>query len=138
MNDLTHVPYARPVGTVVAGISTEHTPVGAVPVNPAGNVHVHKRTDGFAVASAICGFTAIVPLVSQVIGLAFGTLSLARIRRARRAGIELGGAKWALTGIVSSAFTLICWVGIFVAISLIGSSLSHSVESLNALTPPTP
>ncbi|UCC29092.1 MAG: hypothetical protein JSU86_12920 [Phycisphaerales bacterium] len=138
MNDLTHVPYARPAGTMVTGISTQHTPVLAASVNPAGNVQVHKRTDGFAVASAICGFTAIVPLVSQVIGLAFGTLSLARIRRARRAGIELGGAKWALTGIVSSAFTLICWVGIFVAISLIGSSLSHSVESLNTLMPPTP
>jgi hypothetical protein len=138
MNDLTHVPYARPVGVMVTGISTQDTPVLAASVNPAGNVQVHKRTDGFAVASAICGFTAIVPLVSQVIGLALGALSLVRIRRARRAGIELGGAKWALTCIVSSAFTLICWVGIFVAISLIGSSLSHSVESLNALMPPAP
>jgi len=138
MNDLTQAPYARPAGTMVTGISTQHTPVLAASANPAANVPVHKRTDGFAVASAICGFTAIVPLVSQVIGLAFGTLSLARIRRARRTGIELGGAKWALTGIVSSAFTLICWIGIFVAVSLIGSSLSYSVESLNALTPPNP
>lgn len=29
-----------------------------------------RKTDGFAIASAVCGITGIVPFVTQVIGLA--------------------------------------------------------------------
>ncbi|MGB2984595.1 MAG: hypothetical protein WBE26_01820 [Phycisphaerae bacterium] len=138
MNDLTRIPYAQPVRAAVTRVPTEEPPAGVTTVNPAQGVLVRRRTDEYAVASAICGFTAIVPLVSQVIGLALGLLSLSRIRRARRAGIELAGAKWAAVGIFSSAFALMCWIGIFIGMTLLTSSFSHSAESLSGLLPPTP
>ncbi len=138
MSDLTHVPYARPVQTTVTRVEAQLPLVSPVGVAAAGGTLGRCRTDGFAVASAICGMTAIIPFVSQVIGLGFAVVSLTRIRRARRAGIGLVGAKWAAVGMISSGFALICWVGIFVAMGLLNSSLSHSVDSLNVLLPVTP
>ena len=153
MNDLTPIPYARPVHVAVArrvacpsrrrrhgGAALGHAtyPMGVTAATNGTGALVRRRTEGFAVASAICGFTAIIPVVSQVIGLTLGMISLARIRRARRAGVELAGAKWAAAGIITSGFALFGWLAIFVAMSLIGSSLSHSAGSLNTLLQQTP
>ncbi len=132
MSDLTHIPYARPAGTAVTRVA-DGFPATVAPVSGAGSAIVRHRTDGFAVASAICGFTAIVPVVSQVIGLVLGIVSLARIRRAKRAGIEVRGTRWAVAGISCSGFALLCWVAIFVAMSVLTTSLSHSTQSLDAL-----
>jgi hypothetical protein len=82
--------------------------------------------------------TAIIPVLSQVIGLCFGVISLVRIRRACRLGNRLGGAKWAAVGMVSSGFALICWVGVFLVIGIVNSSFSHCADSLNTLFPVTP
>jgi hypothetical protein len=127
-----HIPYARPVETAVTRVA-DGLPATVAPAAGANSAIVRQRTDGFAVASAICGFTAIVPLVSQVIGLVLGIVGLARIRRARRAGIEVRGTRWAVAGITCSGFALLCWVAVFVAMSALGTSLSHSSQSLDAL-----
>jgi hypothetical protein len=93
----------------------------------------HGRTDGLAIASTICGFTAIVPIVSQVIGLILGIVSLSRIRRAKRRGEPRSGAKWAVTGILSSGFALLGWVGLFVLLNRLSTSLEQSTGSLNGI-----
>lgn len=138
MNELTDIPYAQPVQATLAPVSAEVLPVAAMPVTGPDGGLVRRRTDGFAVASAICGFTAIVPVISQVIGLALGVLSLARIGRAKRQGVQLPGTRWAVVGITSSGFALICWLGIFVGMGLLSASLSHSTESLGVLIQPAP
>jgi hypothetical protein len=138
MNELARIPQALPIQ------NTEVVVPVARPVGPAAGQSashgalVGRRTDGFAVASAICGFTAIVPFVSQVIGLALGVLSLSRIRRARRHGLEIGGTRWAVAGIASSGFVLICWIGIIVALNLVSSTFAHSADSLGAVLQTTP
>jgi hypothetical protein len=136
MSELTHVPDARPVSVtaspVPSEIPTAH-PLGAYAPG-AGIVRVPK--DPFAVASAACGLAAIVPILFQVIGLVLGTIGLLRIRRARRNGVRLGGTVWAISGIVTSGFALVCWIGIFVAFNVLGSSLSNSVGSLSGLAQP--
>lgn len=93
----------------------------------------HVKTDPLAIASAACGFMGIVPIVMQVIGLALGAASLIRIRRAKRKGLTLKGSRWATTGIVTSAFALICWVGVFAALNTVSSSISGSTNSLDSL-----
>ncbi len=132
MPEVMPIPYARPAGTAVTRVA-DGLPTTVAPAPGANTAIVRHRTDGFAVASAICGFTAIVPVVSQVIGLVLGIVSLVRIRRARRAGIEVRGTRWAVAGVASSGFALLCWVAIFVAMSVLTTSLSHSSQSLDAL-----
>lgn len=132
MPDLMHIPYARPASTAVTRVA-DGLPATVAPGSGADAAIVRHRADGYAVASAICGFTAIVPLLSQVIGLVLGIVGLARIRRARRAGIEVRGTRWAVAGITCSGFALLCWVAIFVAMSALGTSLSHSSQTLNTL-----
>ena len=138
MSDLTRIPRAEPVRAAARRVPMEEPPAGVTAVNPAQGVLERRRTDEYAVASAICGFTAIVPLVSQLIGLALGLLSLSRIRRARRAGIELAGAKWAAAGIFSSGFVLMCWIAIFIGMMLLTSSFSHSAEALSGFQSSSP
>ena len=100
---------------------------------PGGNWPVVGRTDTLAVASAVCGFTAIVPVVSQVMGLALGIASLMRIRRARRYGSPLRGRGWALAGIFSSGFVLLSWIAIFAVMSAVSNSLTHTAHVLGSL-----
>jgi hypothetical protein len=138
MNDLTPIPYAKPISVTVTPVSSDHATAETLPAGVAPPTLVRSRTEGFAVASAICGFTAIVPLVSQVIGLAFGMISLSRIRRSRRAGIELAGTRWALAGITSSGFALFCWIAIFVAMGMLSDSLANSASSLSTLLEQSP
>ena len=122
-----HVPLARPVHVTAI-------PIGLNAGDPVGGTAiVRHRTDGFAIASAVCGLTAIIPVVSQVIGLGLGVASFVRLRRARRAGVKLGGRGWAITGIVSSGVALLGWIAVFVAFAAIGSSFSGSAETLSAL-----
>ncbi len=125
-------PTARPIETAITRVQVEPL----VPVEPPGSVHhpiVKKSTDHLAIASAVCGITAIVPIISQIMGLGLGIASLVRIRRARRAGIERAGKGWALTGIITSGIALIGWIALFVIMALISSSISGSADSLGAL-----
>ena len=77
---------------------------------PARSGSLLANTDRLALASLICGLTAIVPVASQVAGLVLGVSSLVRIRRVRRAGGTVGGTWAAWTGIAFSAVVLLCWV----------------------------
>lgn len=133
---LDHIPYAQPVQAIepVRGIPSAPTsPVVAVPYH-AGIAR--QRTDRFAIISAMLGFVGIIPVVCQVIGLVLGAISLARIRRARREGIELAGTKWAATGLVSNSLLLICWIGIFAVMIGLRVTFSHSAQTLHGLLPP--
>lgn len=133
MQGLEPVPQANYIPVPVTRIVPDDAPL-AVPGQSVGAlVPAPIKTDGFAVASAICGFVAIIPIVSQVIGLACGVIGLCRIRRARRVGVRIDGARWAVAGIVSSGFALLCWVGTFVFIYLLRDNLLDSVGSLQSL-----
>ena len=126
-------PVARPVDIAVI-------PAPVVPIARALSrtddvryVVVKRTTEPFAVASAICGMTAIIPVLSQLVGLSLGVVSLVRLRRARRNGIDLAGKGWAIAGIVTSGFALIGWIGFAVALTSVGSSLLGSSDVLNSL-----
>jgi hypothetical protein len=97
-----------------------------------------QRTDGFAVASAVCGITGIVPFVTQVIGLICGLVGLARIRRARRCGLPVRGVGWAVTGMISSGFVLLCWVVVFAGFALVSSTFAETTESLGGVLKTSP
>ena len=126
-------PTARPLETAITRVHVEPL----LPAEPGrGGFHhpiVKQSTDHLAIASAVCGITAIVPIISQVMGLGLGIASIVRIRRARRAGIKLAGKAWALTGIITSGFALFGWIALFAIMAVIGTSMSGSADSLGAL-----
>jgi hypothetical protein len=125
---VTAVPVASPVGS--QAIAPTASP------DPGLSIGRATRTDTCAVASAICGLTAIVPVISQVAGLVLGTVGMVRLRRARRAGRPLRGLGWAVTGLVSSGATLVGWVALFVAFGILGASLAKTTSSLDSLSKP--
>lgn len=96
-------------------------------------VLIQGGTDGMAVGSAICGMTGLIPLVSQIAGLCLGFASLGRIRRARRRGIHLTGKGWAITGIVTSVFGLLGWIGLGLAMTAVSTSLGNSTDALSTV-----
>jgi hypothetical protein len=122
--------------------SLHQTPLAVPPPATTGSVPVtvvQRPVDRCAIASAICGMTAIVPVVSQIAGIVLGIVALVRIRRARREGIPTGGLGWAATGIVSSSLILICWLVIFAVLGLVmailmkvGSALEPALSGLPA------
>ncbi|MCC7290611.1 MAG: hypothetical protein IT449_00955 [Phycisphaerales bacterium] len=82
------------------------------------------------VASAVCGLTALVPVASQLAGLALGLIGLARIRAARRRGEDMRGAGWAVAGLCSSGLMLLVWLGTFAALASAGSALHKAAAKL--------
>ena len=147
-NEQVTVTQADPAADAV--VTVEASPVTTIPVPVArpiaapgppaapGGAHlpVPRRTDPLAIGSAVCGIAAIVPVVCQALGLALGIASLVRIRRARRAGIALGGWGWALVGIVASGLTLVSWMAAGAALSAVGGSLSNTDDALRLLQMP--
>ncbi len=126
-------PIARPVDTAV--IPVQVVPL-ARPLVHADRVPyplVKPRTEPFAVASAVCGLAGIIPVLSQLIGLSLGIASLVRLRRAERAGVRLAGRGWAITGIVSSGFALIGWIGFALALASLGSSMLDAAGTLGSV-----
>ena len=138
MNELAETHVTRPVGAVPTQLVARPIVTGTTSALVASRPHVQGPTDSLAIWSAVCGLTAMIPVVSQVLGLGFGIASLARIRRARRTGLILGGTGWAITGVISSGFTLICWIGLFVAMFIIGSSFANSADALSGILPAVP
>ena len=96
---------------------------------------VPADTDSYALASAVCGFTAIIPVISQVAGVVLGVAGLVRIRRARRAGRPRCGVGWACAGLVSSGIALAGWIVILVAFVWVRSTISGVTGQLSALSP---
>ena len=127
------VPTARPVTPAVTPVAVVPIARGVVHGGGVGCVAVKRPTEPLAVASAVCGLTAIIPVVSQLLGLALGVVSLIRLRRARRSGVELAGKCWAITGIVTSGFALLGWIGLAVSLTLLGSSILDSAGALDGL-----
>ncbi|MHC5111689.1 MAG: hypothetical protein ACYTHJ_17630 [Planctomycetota bacterium] len=132
----TALPYAQPPSQI-------YQPPGAPPaqpIQPAQHVPADllaaahaAPTDRLAVLSAICGMSAMIPVVSQVAGLVMGILSLRNIKRAANAGLVIDGKGWAWLGISSSAFTLLGWMAFMAALSMIGNSLMDSAGALEQL-----
>lgn len=122
------VPLARPVrGQAVGAIAPADSNMrGDMVLAPGG-------TDGMAVGSAICGLTGLIPLVSQIAGLGLGFAGLARIRRARRRGILVTGKGWAITGIVTSIFGLLGWIGLGLAMTAVSSSFGNTKHALSTV-----
>lgn len=126
------IPYTRPT-PVTPGPHAQSPALAKQPVEGGANLAAAPRTDRLAIASAVCGLTAFVPVVSQLVGLVLGVISLLRIRRARRAGVAVGGTSWAAAGIASSGFALLLWLGIMAAYAAVGSSLSHTTNAFQPL-----
>ncbi len=133
MNGLEPIPTCRPIPPEVSLVPGPPPLPDVLPRHAGGINPAPVKNDGFAVASAVCGFTGIIPIVSQVAGLTLGIMALIKIGRARSAGVQRGGTRWAVAGIVSSGFTLACWVAFFFAVSFVGSSLSDISEPLGSL-----
>lgn len=133
MNGLEPVPTCRPIPPEVSLVPVPPPLPDVLSRGAVGIGSAPVKNDGFAVASAVCGFTGIIPIVSQVAGLTLGIMALIRIGRARRAGVPRGGTRWAVAGIVSSGLVLAGWVACFFALSVVGSSLSDITEPLGTL-----
>ena len=133
MNSLEPVPTCRPIPPEVSLVPGPPPLPDVLPRQASGIYPAPVKNDRFAVASAVCGFTGIIPIVSQVAGLTLGIMALIRIGRARRAGVPRGGTRWAVAGIVSSGLVLAGWVACFFALSVVGSSLSDITEPLGTL-----
>lgn len=85
------------------------------------------RQEFCCVASAVCGLTAVIPFVSQIAGVVLGIIGLVRIRRGRRLGIDRRGTGWAIVGLVSSGFMLLCWLVIVGVLAAAGHVFRHGV-----------
>lgn len=100
---------------------------GAVPVVRRG---WFENCDPLALASAACGLTALIPVVSQVLGLVLGVSSLIRIRSARRQGLVRRGTGWAWAGIVSSGFMLLVWGFVVAVLLAVGGTFARVAGTL--------
>ena len=133
-------PLARPVLTAqvepplpVARPLSAARPAAPDHASSATLANAPGRTDRLAVASAACGLTAFVPVISQLFGLWFGAISLLRIRRARRQGGNLRGSGWAWTGMISSGIALLGWLALPALLAHLGQSFTHTTESLTSI-----
>ena len=68
-----------------------------------------RQVDPLALASAVCGLTAFIPIVSQLAGIALGAAGLVRIGRPRRRGLARRGVGWGVAGLGSSGAALAVW-----------------------------
>ncbi len=143
-------PEAIPVARPVSASSLPETPSPAVAVHVVpldstahamippqsgdldlGDTNIElSRTEPAAVISAVAGGTALIPVLSQMVGIVFGVIALGRIRRARRRGVRMKGAGWAYFGLGSSAFALLCWGGVAASLFVVGQAIGDSVETL--------
>ena len=67
------IPYTRPT-PVTPGPHAQSPALAKQPVEGGANLAAAPRTDRLAIASAVCGLTAFVPVVSQLVGLVLGLL----------------------------------------------------------------
>jgi hypothetical protein len=124
-----HTTPARGVLPLESAATASCAPLLAPPV-PRAPLAWLRQTDPLALAAAACGFVAIVPILTQLAGLALGIASLVRIRRARRRGIPLRGVPWALAGLISSGFVLLSWVAVLVLLLAARTAFAHVAGAL--------
>ncbi|RJP36129.1 MAG: DUF4190 domain-containing protein [Phycisphaerales bacterium] len=92
--------------------------------------------DVCSVASAICGLTGFIPFISQAAGLALGIAGLVRINRARRRGVAMRGTGWAVTGLSTSLFGLLCWLGVLGGMFFLRSTIQQATSGIDVLNIP--
>jgi hypothetical protein len=129
----TASPHVREQHTVVEARPLQ-LPAQAAPFPPEVRPE-HPSTDGLAIASAVLGVSAIIPVLSQVLGIGLGVGSLVRIHRARRAGRPLRGRLWAWFGIGSSTFVLLAWMAVIAAFAAVGHAFNQAADSFQLLGP---
>jgi len=108
----------------------------ARPVGGSSHQIVVAPREGCSVASAVCGLTAIVPMISQLAGLGLGVAGLIRIRRARRRGVHLRGTGWAVAGLCSSGLVLACWIAVFAIFLVVGATFAKTAGGLQSALQP--
>jgi len=133
--ELEIVPVARASGDAVQIDGAITAPFPSPPPIPEhfADKLAPARTDHAAVASAVCGMTAVIPIVSQIAGLGLGLLALVRISRARRAGVIVGGRRYAITGIISSGLALAGWIAFGGMMFGVNKTLAHTLKPLTAI-----
>jgi hypothetical protein len=124
------VPTARPAR--VEDQNGGRPPFPGPPPVPAAAL-AGSHTDKVAVASTVCGLTAFIPIISQVVGLILGIWALFRIRRARRAGQYVRGRGWATAGITGNGFVLLGWIVLFGMFAALKGTLSETTNKLHPL-----
>lgn len=120
------VELARPVEAKSCPLSSP----GAAPPSLPGE---SARTDKVAIASTVCGLSAFIPIISQVVGLFLGVWALFRIRRARRAGQSVRGTGWATAGITGNGFALLGWLALFASFAALKGTLAQTTSQLHPL-----
>lgn len=122
---------ARPVPAADLDTVAEH-PIGRVRT---AHGLLPPNTDQLAIASAVCGFTAIIPVISQIAGVTLGIAGLIRIRRARGRGEPRRGAGWACAGLISSGIALAGWIVVLIGFLWVRSTVSDVTGQLGAIRP---
>lgn len=105
---------------------------------PACPMPQYGGTDKCAVASAVCGFTAIIPVISQIAGVVLGIIGLVRIHRAKARNEHLRGTGWAIAGLVMSGCALLGWIaaiGLLTFASVMFTDAGSALEQLSRHTP---
>jgi hypothetical protein len=120
-NQTLPVPIARPL------------PMAAPAPMPTPELYTRAPLDGWAIASAICGFTAFIPILSQIAGLVLGCIALVRMRRQRRNGRATRGAGYAWFGVSTSVLTLLGWAAMAAALLTVRHGLQDSTGALQQL-----
>ncbi len=156
-------PYTPDVGRVGSGPnpSTQIVPVAPVAMTPpplptlagtqnhpghpgqfggqygyGGQIVVAPPREGCSVASAVCGITGFIPFISQAAGLGLGIAGLVRINRARKRGVPMRGVGWAVTGLSTSVFGLLCWLGVLGGMFFLRSTIEQATSGLDLLNLP--
>lgn len=126
--------------TSVEPVVAEPALVVARPIAPAQVLAAPVRgpTDSLAIASAVCGLAAPIPIVAQVAGLILGYAGLRRISKARSRGENPGGKGWALTGIIASGFVLIGWIASFAILAAVSTTITSTMGQLDGLMQSVP
>ncbi len=133
------VPMAAPIRPVPVNGVPVARPAGFTTITPGhgGETYITTTqpvTDRLAVASAVCGLSGFIPVVSQLAAIVLGFMSLRRIKLASRHGVMVPGRGWAMTGIIGGVVSLAGWIAMAGFLALVGSSLSQSTETLSLLS----
>ncbi len=133
MDEMSNEPFAVPP-PLPSGLTADVPMMGRPVDAPPNDGQPTGKTDRVAVASVLCGATAFIPVISQVIGFVLGVIALRRIRRAKRMGTPVRGGRLAMAGITGNGLVLLFWIALFGAFTVLRSTYTNASESLQRLT----
>lgn len=128
-------PMVEAVPAIPVARRVQLRPLPAMPIQPAQSGRSLPRTHPAAVASAVFGFTALVPIVCQVAGIIFGIVAIVRINRDRRNGVPTTGTGLAIAGMTVSALALVGWIMLAVVMAGVSTAFSQIDSGLGGILP---